>query len=328
MISVIMGVYNGEPFLESAIKSILNQTFNAFEFIIVNDGSTDNSLSICQRYANEDDRIKLIDLGRNVGRCHALNYGIEIAQYPWIAIMDADDIALPHRFKRQMKAIEEDPEVITWGSYISHINSTGKVLSVNKVGPSTHEEMNQRIQQGIPVFIMHPTALIRKDIVEQVGGYNQAFTPAEDIELFSRVIEHGPILAIPEVLLLYRIHGRSLSMTNMAVQQQYTNYVKLRYENRLTNTPMLTLEDYLEAQKKKSFLQRLRWQMQLTRSLYYRRAGMAYGEGKWIKALSYFAFSAIIDPRYAIPRVWQQLVSAPRRYNKNNTINPPHSSAS
>lgn len=318
MISVVMSVYNGGEFLPAAIESILNQTYKDFEFVIVNDGSKDGSLEVIKQYQAKDNRINLIDLGENKGFCYALNRGIEEAKYPWIARMDADDISLPERFEKQLAMVEQNPDLVVVGSYISHINSKNEVLSVNVVGPATREEMESRIKKGHPIYVMHPTALMKKEIVQKVGGYDPDFFSAEDIELFARMIKHGAILAIPEPLLLYRIHGGSISMNKMAKQKTLTEYVELMYHCDNTGEKLPTLKEFLDAQQNQPFLKKARKQMTIWRSLYYRRAGMAYGDKKWAKAIMFFGISSLIDPAYSIPRAWRQVFSSRKNRAKPN----------
>lgn len=309
MISVVMAVYNDAKYLAEAIESILNQTYKDFEFIIVNDGSTDNSLDVINDYAQKDDRIKVIDLGENQGFCTALNRGIEIAQYEWIARMDSDDISVPDRFEKQMAFLADNPDIIVLGTYISHINAQGDILSVNAVGPTTRAEMQERIQKAHPVYVMHGTVLMKREIVEKVGGYNVTFVAGEDIELFARMVKHGTILAMPEALYLYRIHGSSMSMTRMFKQKRFTEYVELMYQCDLTGEPLPTIEEFWETQDKQPFFKRVRKRLNVTRALYYRRAGMAYGQKNWIKTFWYFGLASVIDPLYTIPRAWKQVFS-------------------
>ena len=313
MISVVMAVYNGGEFLPDAIKSILNQTYTDFEFIIVNDGSTDSSLDVIKRYEAQDERIKLIDLEQNEGFCAALNHGIVAATRPWIARMDADDISLPERFERQMAVLEENPDIIVLGTYISHMNSKNEVLSVNPVGPTTREEMYDRIKNAHPAYVMHGTVIMKKEIVDKVGGYDVDFISGEDIELFGRMVKHGVILSLPESLYLYRLHGNSMSMTRMFTQKMYTDYVQLRYELENAGEPVPTLQEFLATERKQPFIKRLRKRISILRALYYRQAGMAYGEKQWIKAVGYFALSALFDPVQSITRVWKQLFSSASR---------------
>ena len=166
MISVVMPAYNASSFIAEAIESILHQTFREFELIIVDDGSSDDTVEIIKHYANSDQRIRLIQ-AEHGGICHALNIGIEASNYSWIARMDADDISLPQRFEKQMNAVDSNPNVVVWGTYVNHISSKGKILSIQQQGPLTEQEFYELKDAGEIPFVIHPTILRTK--FEQVS---------------------------------------------------------------------------------------------------------------------------------------------------------------
>ncbi len=131
MITVIMAAYNAANFIAYAIESILNQSFANWELIVIDDGSTDNTIEIIKNYIQLDQRVRLIQ-SQHIGVCQARNIGIQSAKYSWIAIMDADDIALPQRLEKQINAAIANPDVVAWGSYVQHISPTGNILSLQK----------------------------------------------------------------------------------------------------------------------------------------------------------------------------------------------------
>ena len=143
LVSVIMSVYNGEKYLVQAIDSILNQTYQNFEFIIIDDCSTDNSSHILQEYAKKDSRIKIIKKEKNIGIkgfIENLNLGISIAEGKYIARMDADDISLPERFQKQVTFLENNPEIFMVGAQIDFINEKNEIIG-EKAGALEHEEI-------------------------------------------------------------------------------------------------------------------------------------------------------------------------------------------
>lgn len=306
MISVVMPVYNGEVFLREAVDSVLNQTYRDFEFIIVNDGSTDSTPQILAEYAAKDARVKIID-GAHAGLGAALNLGIEQAQYPWIARMDADDICLPERFEKQLAAAEKMPEVVVWGSYINHINGDGKIMSYSKVGPASIEDFERMKRNRQIIQVMHPTALMKTEIVRRVGGYKQEYVPAEDVLLFEELAQFGPILAVPESLLLYRVHGNSVSMTKFFVQRKMMRFAQLRIRSRADGKPLPTLEEYAALCDQQTRRERFRFYLQDLKAMYYRRAGMAYGNRNYVKTAWYLSISVILGPESTTRRVWNQV---------------------
>ena len=198
-ISVLMPVYNKEKYLKESIESILNQTFTDFEFIILDDGSTDNSAEIVESY--RDLRIKFYKSEKK-GIVKQLNFGISTAKTQIIARMDADDIAELNRFQEQFDYIQKNPEVSVVGSNVLLIDEKAKVI-FKKVYPENHRD----IEYAMPVenSMCHPTVMMRKEVFDNVGLYKESHTNAEDYELFLNLLLHGrKFYNIQKLLLSYR----------------------------------------------------------------------------------------------------------------------------
>lgn len=203
-LSVLMPAYNAERYLAKAIESILNQTFGDFEFLIVDDGSTDRSLAILQRYAARDGRIRLTSRP-NTGIVGALNEMVDRARAPLLARMDADDLAMPERFARQMSYLAEHPDCVLVGSRVQIIDPDDSPLRV--LGKAlTHEEIDGALMGAGGQMVYHPSVIMRKSAVQAVGGYRQEYTLAEDLDLFLRLAEVGRLVNLEEPLLQYREH--------------------------------------------------------------------------------------------------------------------------
>lgn len=214
-VSVIMPVYNAGEFLRSTIDSILAQTFTDFEFVIIDDGSTDSSLEILEEYTARDSRIRLISRP-NTGYGIALNEMIELATGKYLARMDADDIAMPERFELQTAMLDADPKLVAVGSCVYMINESGQVVGQRDV-PSDHEQIDAAHLSSNTV-LTHPTAMIRADAMDRVGGYRTEMMPAEDLDLWLRLGEIGKLAIHPRRLLLYRDHVGSVSTLNKGRQ--------------------------------------------------------------------------------------------------------------
>lgn len=196
-ISVVMSVYNGEKYLGEAIESILNQTFKDFEFIIINDGSTDKSLEIIKSY--KDERIVIIDQ-KNMGLAKALNNGIKIAKGKYIARMDADDISMPNRLEIQYDFMERHPECVAVGSNAEVIDMDG-----NYVFTSNLETEWEKIKQKLPqMLFFHSSTMYRKSAFEKVGGYPEIYR-IEDVIFFNKLAKIGELRNISDVLIKYRL---------------------------------------------------------------------------------------------------------------------------
>lgn len=208
-VSVVMSVYNGARYLRQAIDSILGQTFRDFEFIIINDGSTDRSGRILDRYARRDGRIRVIHQ-ENTGLTRALNRGVAKAKGELIARMDADDISLPQRFEQQVAFLNHHPEVVAVGSDVLDCDGLGWPISRRSL-PTEHSSIDSWHLSGRGGGIMHPAAMLRRSAFAEVGGYDEDLSIAQDYDLWLRLAEVACLGNIPEVLLRYRLHPSAIT---------------------------------------------------------------------------------------------------------------------
>lgn len=221
-ISVILPVYNGEQYLTEAIDSILAQTFPDFELIAFDDGSTDSSLKILKKYAEQDRRVRVISR-ENRGLVTTLNESIDIARGIWIARMDQDDIALPHRFARQLSWLEKTGADIS-GSWVRRFGTSDmRVVRLRETDQAIKMEM---------LFcspFAHPAVMIRTSEAKKLR-YDIAFEKAEDYDLWERAAEAGcKMTNVQEVLLLYRVHPAQISTLTASKQQQVEQAIRRRY---------------------------------------------------------------------------------------------------
>jgi len=214
-VSVILPVYNAERYLADAVESILGQTFADFEFLIVNDGSTDGSGAILDRYAAQDSRIRLWHRP-NGGYLPALNFMLGEARAELVARMDADDVAMPGRFERQVEAFAENADLVLVGGQIELIDAESRRIGV-LAQPMTHEEIDEFHLSG-HTSVCHPMAMYRRDPVLRVGGYREELVLAEDLDLWLRLAEVGRLRNLPEVVLHYRVHDQSVSSQRQSAQ--------------------------------------------------------------------------------------------------------------
>jgi glycosyltransferase involved in cell wall biosynthesis len=216
-VSVLMPVYNAERFVADAIESILGQTFEDFEFLIVNDGSTDRSLALLQRYAAQDQRIRLISRS-NTGYVRALNEMLQLAQGEFVARMDADDIAMPDRFQLQVERLRQEPDLVCLGGAHGMMDVKGRWLTCLAM-PEQDDEI-QRLALAGHTPINHPCAMMRRSAVLQVGAYDPAMTPCEDLDLWLRLGEVGRLANLKQMVLKYRLHEHSISEQQGTLQNQ------------------------------------------------------------------------------------------------------------
>ncbi|OGH66454.1 MAG: hypothetical protein A3B90_00390 [Candidatus Magasanikbacteria bacterium RIFCSPHIGHO2_02_FULL_41_13] len=216
-ISVLMPVYNGDVFLRSALESILAQSFSDFEYIIIDDASTDKTADILEEYAAKDTRIRIFRNERNLGLTASLNLGISHCRGKYIARMDADDVAEAERFMSQYWFMEEHPDLVASGTAVRVIDEDGKLLG-EKTLALTHEDIKRKMLFNNQ--FIHSTLFFRTDVLKSCGGYDEKFKKSQDYELMLRLSARYPLVNLREKLLKFRLHGDSLSWTSRD-QQKY-----------------------------------------------------------------------------------------------------------
>ncbi|MFJ7729605.1 glycosyltransferase family 2 protein [Neobacillus sp. NPDC097160] len=252
-ITVLMPVYNASEYIRETIDSVLNQTFKDFEFLIINDGSTDNSEEIIKTYS--DPRIRLVNNEKNMRLIATLNRGIDLAEGKYIARMDADDICLPTRLEKQYKVMEENPDIALCGTGIKMM---GKKFFQPLV--MTDPKQIRNVMRVFNVFF-HPTIMFRKNIlIENEYRYDPRYLHAEDYQLFQLMSEKHKLTNIDETLLLYRLSPGGISRVHNTEQQTMTytittealkrigiNFDRNQYADRyLTKEQILEIKDTLE----------------------------------------------------------------------------------
>lgn len=200
-ISVIMAAYNTERYIEQAIKSILKQSFNDFEIIVVDDASTDKTAEVIAKLAKEDSRIKLIRNKKNLGLTKNLNIALKKAKGEYIARMDADDVALPQRFAKQVTFLDKHKEIALVGTWADIINNKNK--RVGEIKYATNDAQIRKNLIGRSQFI-HPSVMFRKSVIKKVGLYDESFRSAQDYEYFPRMMTKFKAANMPEKLMRYR----------------------------------------------------------------------------------------------------------------------------
>lgn len=205
-ISVLMAVFNGQDYLKEAVNSILQQSFPDFEFIIINDASTDNTGKILKSF--KDKRIKILKNKKRLGLTLSLNKGLKKAQGEFIARMDADDISRKDRLKAQFNYLKSHPKVAMCGSWVTLINQSGGKTGERRY-PLEYKQIKKVIFKYNP--FVHPTIMIRKSVLNKFGTYDENLNGAEDYDLFLRIVKNNQAINLPDFLLKYRISPEAIS---------------------------------------------------------------------------------------------------------------------
>ncbi len=210
-VSVLMPAYNAQSTITETVESILRQTLNDFEFIIVDDGSTDATLELLQNFAQQDARLHILSRP-NTGIVGALNDGLALCQGQFIARMDADDIAYPERLSAQVQFLDTHPNCVGVGSWVQFLDPDGSPIWTWKMNGDPQTIANGLLE-GSVAGLVHPAMMLRSDAVEAVGGYRQACTYVEDFDLFLRLSQLGNFSIVPQCLLGYRQLLTSINAT-------------------------------------------------------------------------------------------------------------------
>lgn len=232
-ISVIMSCYNSSEYVSEAIDSILRQTYADFEFVIINDGSTDETFKILQNYADDDSRIKLIDK-QNTGLTDSLNVGLSASNGDWIARIDSDDVSHPRRLEQQVSFLNRNPDILLLGSSYEDIypdGSRGKQHSL----PTTHSLLYWHLKR-LMKFFPHSSAFFKREIAQKIGGYRVRYKASQDWDMWLRFAETGKIACLNLPLVGIRRISTSISNQSNGEKQRLFGFAAtvshfLRIEN-------------------------------------------------------------------------------------------------
>ncbi len=309
-ISVVIPVHNGEAFLAQAVESVLAQTYRALELLIVDDGSTDGSRAVMERYARLDTRVRIL-CQENLGVSAAGNLGFAEARGEWVARLDADDVFLPQKLERQAAFIRRHPDACIVGTLGYFINPTGRIIGlVSTDGPFTRAQFDQMAARRDPVFFVHSSTLMHRQTVLAVGGYREQFVQAEDVDLWLRMAEKGHLLLkMSEPLLLYRLHGDSLTMKRNAEQKQYHRWVMACADARGMGREEPSLQEFLHTERRRPWPARIRALRQEAGERYYQKAALHYAGGNYPALAASLFFAACLNPVHVMPRLYDRKIA-------------------
>lgn len=231
-VSIVMSVFNGEKYIRQAVESLLEQTFKDYEFLIVDDGSTDRTVEIIKSY--NDSRIYLVSNEKNLGLAVSLNRAIDLARGEYIARMDADDISLPDRLLKQVGFMEMHQEVGVCGTW-ARLLFGGKLEGVVKFPTDFNSIRCKMLFENV---LIHPSVLLRKNMLQKHEMYyDEQFSQSQDYDFWVRCSEHMSISNIPEVLILLRQHEDRISVHRGGHQIKSSLSIQVRQMGRLGICP-------------------------------------------------------------------------------------------
>lgn len=319
-VSILMPAFNAERYVSEAIDSVLCQTHKDFELVIIDDGSTDSTLSIVKSYAQRDGRIKVVS-HPNMGMGDALNRALDLVNNEWIVRMDADDIMLPNRIERQTAFIEQNPNTAVAGTLVYYVDENGKVFGKaprSQLTSSTSvEEFVRRSKLkgasylealpsvGFPHFMVyHPSVIMRRSVVKEVGGYRPEFWPAEDFDLWNRIIERGyTVLIQPEHLLKYRRHGSSGSVERIRQTSLKLDWIEACLQRRRSGKPELSWEEFLEIRQRAPWWKQLNQERKDLSRVLYNAARSHFSRREYHLFAPALLGATLLQPRFVLPRI-------------------------
>jgi hypothetical protein len=220
-VTVLIPAYNAGSFLRSAVDSILSQTFDDFECLVIDDGSTDGAVDALR--AISDRRLRIERNPRNLGLIATLNRGIELARAPLLARMDSDDLALPTRLEKQVAMFESKPDLALLGTCATMIDEHGNQFGVIDVAQTRQNILRKILRQNL---FVHPSVMMRTNIVRALGGYPASAPQAEDYALWLRFALNHVVENLGERLIQYRVHSGQVSQRKIAEQRKTVQAVQ------------------------------------------------------------------------------------------------------
>jgi glycosyltransferase involved in cell wall biosynthesis len=219
-VSVVTACFNAERHLEETVQSVLGQSFSDLELILVDDGATDSTPAVIAAAAARDRRVVGVRSPKNEGPANARNRGLRVARGEWIAILDSDDVALPHRLATQIEYASRHPDLSLIGANAFLIDATNAPIGKSQWGEMRHDQIASRLR-SMGSFFPHSSWLVRRSTMLQLGGYDTFFKKAQDYELLLRIIETARVACMPDTLIQLRKSENSLSHDSESLQYRF-----------------------------------------------------------------------------------------------------------
>lgn len=306
-VSIVMPVYNAEVFLPEALESILAQTYKNFVLIAIDDGSTDGSGEILEKYAAKDSRIEIIRQ-KNQGVGETRNRGLHHASTEWVFVMDADDVMFPNRIEKQLEFIKRHSDIRICSCLANYIDEEGRVFATSANSVPSRESFEKYVRTGEAIGLLNPGAVIHRETMIAIGGYRNQFKQAEDIDLWNRAAEKGHLILVQnDVLMKYRIHGGSMTTANFMGSRMYYEWVRACMRARRNGTPEPDWESFLANWDSAPLWARANRLRKMYSKALYRQAGQAILTEHRVNGLYKFALATMLQPTYTLPRMMTQV---------------------
>jgi glycosyltransferase involved in cell wall biosynthesis len=308
-LTILMPVFNVSRYVGEAIESVLAQTHRNFSLRILDDGSTDDTLSICRKYETQDNRIT-VTTHANIGIANTMNTALESIEGGWVFCMHGDDVMLPNRLERQLDFIQKNPDLAVASTLVHLINETGREIGRMKSALITRAGVSRALTRGQCIAFNHPATAFRAEVIKSVGGYRQDFWPAEDTELWNRVAAHGHLVLVQdEFLLKYRIHGQAASTRKARLMVQKLAWMADCIAHRRLGQPEPTWNAFVADQELSPWPVRLNNRRKETARTLYQAAVHYFASRQYAVLLPALACAMMLEPSLVLPRILPRLLA-------------------
>ena len=304
-VTVLLPAYNGAAFIEGAIDSVKHQTLETWRLVVVDDGSTDDTLAIAERLAVEDSRISVFSHA-NGGVAAARNVGLALARTKWVALLDQDDQFLPVKLERQLGFLAGNPDVKCLGTWGYRVGSRGRRLGSFDVGPTSREEFSRLRSANRLVYLLAASVVFDRELALKLGAFRSERGGTDDIELWNRMADCDTVLALPERLVRYRVHSGSESSARLHEQRMNTVRIGVNVRRRREGLPEIDWARFLACWEQQPVSER-RQQVRTSQCLaLYRYAGALLADRNPV-GLWYLIRSFLLRPTLVVRRVVRQV---------------------
>jgi glycosyltransferase involved in cell wall biosynthesis len=302
-LTVLMPVHNAAGFLREAIASVLAQTHRDFSLLIIDDGSKDESLAVARAAIAGDSRAKVLTQS-NSGIATTMNRGLEMAETDWVACMHGDDVMLPERLERQVAFIRANPDLAVASALVHLIDGKGRTIGAQRSPFTDRKTVADYLRRNQAVAFNHPSAILRRQAILDVGGYRQAFWPAEDMDLWNRLIEKGHgALVQDEYLLHYRIHGASASISRARLMMRKVEWIERCMIDRRAGRPEPTWDQFIYSRNHRPWPCRINAARKETARTLYQTSQHYLAAKKYRSLLPAMAGAALLEPSLVLGRI-------------------------
>lgn len=307
-LSVVMPVFNQEKFLAKTIESVLTQTFWDFEFLILDDGSTDNSAEIIRSYAERDKRIKSF-FEPNAGKCLATNKLVEKAKGEFCAFLDADDLMLPERLEKQLTFHKHNPSIDASSCHCYYIDEIGTTLGKQRYPYlKTIEESRLALRENKIIHCAFTGLMTTRRAYLETGGLRSQFWPTEDLDFANRLIEEKySLVIIQEVLMKYRVHSSSITSKKQWHMFDMGSYTRYCIKQRRAGKPEINFNEYLLIKEKNGLLKKVKEKMHRHSLILHKRAGLALYAKNYLSFCWTIIAALLLDPNYILATLRNRL---------------------